>query len=475
MLGLLASGLLGLLGCASTPRPDFSLLYRQRATVAQRPPIIVVPGVMGSRLARPGGREIWPGRIPALLTGRSFRELALPVSGLEGSPSDPPLVAHGLFDEVGGHSFYRDLVHALEAYGHYRCRAPEEIDGMTDCVLLAWDWRLDFVDAARRIEYAVARLRAVRLDPELRVDVVAHSAGGLVARYYVRYGGRDVLDSDDPPAPDPRGHGIDRLVLIGVPNFGSIAAVQQAMFGKRFPLGRVGPEVLATFPGLPELFPNPRLDWMIETDGLPADIDLFSIATWREYRVGIYSAGASTRLRKRLGDGVEGERYQRALEAGFERALVRGERFQRAMAIPLERSAVAFYVFGSGCMPTPARCLVEREDGELAMRVRSEEIRHPLPGVDYRARMLEPGDGSVTKSSLLGLPSLVDGRPGPPVFPTTAAVFVCAPHESLSSNPTFLDNLLHVLLYRVPSIPAASPIGQAACPLSRAHGEEQGA
>ena len=126
-------------------------------------------------------------------------------------------------------------------------------------------------------------------------------------------------------------------------------------------------------------------------------------------------------------------------------------------------------------MPTPARCLGAREDGELAMRTRPEEIRQPLPGMDYRARMLEPGDGSVTKSSLLGLPSLVDGRPGPPVFPTTAAVFVCAPHESLSSNLTFLDNLLHVLLYRAPSLPAASPIGQAACPLWRAHGEEQGA
>ena len=410
---------------------------------------------MGSRLARSdGGGEAWPGRIPALLTGRSFRSLVLSVLEPDLVADRWPLDADGLFDELGGHSFYADLVRALETYGRYRCAPPESIAPSTDCVLFAWDWRLDFVDAARRLEEVVERLRRARLDPELRVDLIAHSAGGLVAHYYVRYGGRDALDTAAPPAPDPAGHGVDRLILIGTPSFGSIAAVQSAMFGKRFPLGRAGPEVLATFPGLPELFPHPRLDWMIEADGLPAALDLYSIATWRENRVGIFSPGARERLRRRIRGEAEVEHYIRAVSSGFERALARGERFQRALAIPIGRTPVRYYVFGSGCVPTPARCLVERTDGELALRGRPEEIRRPLPGVDYRARMIEPGDGSVTKSSLLGLPSLVDGRPGSPVFPVTAPIFVCAPHENLSSDPTFLDNLLHVLLYRDSPPPA---------------------
>ncbi|MFN7943098.1 MAG: hypothetical protein U0X73_16015 [Thermoanaerobaculia bacterium] len=406
---------------------------------------------MGSRLVRvDSGREVWPGRLSALVTGRSFRALSLPVLDPDPVADRPALTPGGIFDELGGHAFYSDLVRALGDYGHYRCEPPESIDAATDCVLLSWDWRLDFVEAARQLEGVVERLRQVRLDPELRVDVIAHSAGGLVARYYVRYGGRDVLDAEVPPPPDSGGHGIDRLVLIGTPNFGSIAAVQQAMFGKSFPLGLAGTEVLATFPGLPELFPHPRLDWMIEADGLPAAIDLFAIATWRDNQVGIFAPAARQRLRDRLRDDAEVDRYLRAAAASFERALRRGERFQRALAIPLERTDVGFYVFGSGCIATPARCLVEREGGALALRSRPEEISHPLPGIDYAARMLEPGDGSVTKSSLLGLPSLVDGRPGPAVFPITAAVFICAPHESMSSDPTFLDNLLHVLLYRGP-------------------------
>lgn len=438
-------------GCAGARRADFSLLYSQRAAVARRPPVIVIPGVMGSRLIRAkDGREAWPGGISALLSGRSFRSLALPVDSSLPGAAERTLAPGGLFDELGGRSFYVDLVRALETYGHYRCVPPASIDTSTDCVLLSWDWRRDFVETASRLGEVVEALRRVRLDPDLRVDIVAHSAGGLVARYYALYGGKDVLGSPTHPAPDPAGHGVDRLILIGTPNFGAIAAVRQAMFGRRFILGGAGPEVLATFPGLPQLFPHPRLDWAIEADGLPADLDLFSITTWRDNRVGIFAPTAKQRLRRRLGNGARLDAYFHALESGFERALVRGERFQLALATPVEKSDVGYYVFGSGCFATPARCLVEREGGELILRDRPESIQHPLAGVDYRARMVEPGDGSVTKGSLLGLPSLVDGRPGPPVFPVSAAVFICAPHETLSSDPTFLDNLLHVLLYRAP-------------------------
>lgn len=66
-----------LAGCAAVPHADFSRLYSQRAGVARRPPLIVIPGVMGSRLVRvDSGREVWPGRLSALVTGRSFRALS---------------------------------------------------------------------------------------------------------------------------------------------------------------------------------------------------------------------------------------------------------------------------------------------------------------------------------------------------------------------------------------------------------------
>ena len=41
-------------------------------------------------------------------------------------------------------------------------------------------------------------LRRLQGDPTLKVDIVAHSAGGLVARYFVRFGAVDTLHEVEP-------------------------------------------------------------------------------------------------------------------------------------------------------------------------------------------------------------------------------------------------------------------------------------
>ncbi len=76
-----------------------------------------------------------------------------------------------------------------------------------------------------------------------------------------------------------------------------------------------------------------------------------------------------------------------------------------------------------------------------------EEIRHPRRGVPYPALMVEPGDGSVTKASLLARDSL-DPKVARSGFPIASATLVCARHEDLTANATFQDNPLNVLLYR---------------------------
>jgi len=62
--------------------------------------------------------------------------------------------------------------------------------------------------------------------------------------------------------------------------------------------------------------------------------------------------------------------------------------------------------------------------------------------------MLEPGDGSVTKASLLARDSL-EPSAARSDFPIAWSVFVCEPHQNLSANATFRDNLLNTLLYGV--------------------------
>jgi hypothetical protein len=80
--------------------------------------------------------------------------------------------------------------------------------------------------------------------------------------------------------------------------------------------------------------------------------------------------------------------------------------------------------------------------------------------------MLEPGDGEVTKPSLLARQSLdpTVSRSDDVFFPLAYAFFLCGDHERLAGNINFQDNLLKVLLERGrswenPTSPAAGNLG----------------
>ncbi|MDX8404903.1 MAG: hypothetical protein R8K50_01980 [Mariprofundus sp.] len=96
---------------------------------------------------------------------------------------------------------------------------------------------------------------------------------------------------------------------------------------------------------------------------------------------------------------------------------------------------------------TPARCLIERVDGKVAIRLNPKNIVHKIKGIDYEKLMLEPGDGRVTKPSLLARNAL---DPSVPVrdelFPLAYSLFLCEEHSRLTGNINFQDNLLNVLL-----------------------------
>ena len=63
LAALLADSLAALLaaGCATAQRPDFPALYGHADPVNLQPPVVIIRGLMSSRLAQPSGREVWPG------------------------------------------------------------------------------------------------------------------------------------------------------------------------------------------------------------------------------------------------------------------------------------------------------------------------------------------------------------------------------------------------------------------------------
>jgi len=79
---------------------------------------------------------------------------------------------------------------------------------------------------------------------------------------------------------------------------------------------------------------------------------------------------------------------------------------------------------------TPARIVIEPQAGRSLARLFPQDVLHKVIGVDYSRLMLEPGDGEVTKPSLLARQALN------PVAPRNDALFFRLPMPSFSARTT---------------------------------------
>jgi pimeloyl-ACP methyl ester carboxylesterase len=443
-------------GCAAR-QPELTRLYRD-ATGPPRP-VILVPGVFGSRLRnRSTGELVWGS------TGGLFRSLyrpaeegadllELPVDATNPLENRDALEPDGIFDRVAGRDFYADLLRTLREAGRY---TPGDLDDPRpgeDLFAFDYDWRRDPVESAGRLAEAIERVLRARGDPEGKVDIVAHSLGGLVARYYIRYGGEDLLD-DPEPTPTLRGaRRIHRLVLIGAPNAGTLDALRSLLEGVRL-VRRLPAEAIFTMPSAFALLPRPAEPIVIDESGEAISVDHLDIATWERFGWSVFDpereAERCERALRQLGEEEGAARCAMEREA-YRRygawALRRARRFIEALEAPAALpDPVRYAAFGGDCTLTPARVAVVEEEGGYRTYFDPESLPREIRSEEMESRMLAPGDGSVTRKSLLGLGTRGEAAAAPIQF--EAAVFVCETHRHLTENATFQDNLLHLLLER---------------------------
>jgi pimeloyl-ACP methyl ester carboxylesterase len=449
-VGVVLAGL-ALAACGATPRPDLRRLYDFGMTSAAQPPVIVIPGILGSRLKdAQTGAELWPGSLWGVVLGTK-EHLALPFDPATLAPI-AEAAPDGLFEAALGTDFYGEILRTLEHSGGYRRTQPGT--PVADAherhyYVFAYDWRQDNVRTAAKLDALIEQIRRDYGDSRLKVDIVAHSMGGLVTRYFLRYGAQDVLPilhRDDFRVPDAGAGKVRTAILLGTPNLGSASSLHGFIEGADVGLRRIPTEVLATMPSVFQLFPHPINDWLIDAHGRPLDQDVFDVGLWRRFEWSVFGADALARLHER-----HDAAYVAALQRLFEAHLERARRFVWSLSVRPEKDAgVRIVVFGGDCQLTPARLVVEEIDGASAVRLYPDDIERPVAGVDYGRLMLEPGDNQVTKPSLLAREKLdpTAERHRWLFFPLAYSFFLCEEHQRLTGNISFQDNLLNVLLSR---------------------------
>jgi len=402
------------------------------------PPLIFIPGAFGTTL-QDGRRERWPSSTLKLLFSR-YEDLAMAIDANGESASPEPLRPSGVMREGLGFDFYGRLLDALTQIGGYELVAAGSPPPSKRRALYVYthDWRRDNPSLTPGLEQLIAQIRLDHGAPKLRVDMLGHSNGGVLAAWFVRYGvARPAAQGATIPVRPGRST-VGRLFLLGTPLRGTIQPVLAHLRGEEIGLRRIPPEVLATCPGPLQLFPHPDECWLIDREGNETAADLFDDETWRTYRWSIFAPQAQDRIVAQHGGGRAGRDYLERLERYFARQLRAGQAFMRALSQPAGPLEVPTYLFGGDCSPTLARLLLDtRGSYPRALERAPSKPRD----IDYAAVMQEPGDTVVTRRSMTG-----QAQGLAPALARTPAMFLCAEHRTLSGEPVLLDNLLHALL-----------------------------
>jgi pimeloyl-ACP methyl ester carboxylesterase len=444
----LAALLLLLLAACSPTRPNLARLYTDITDDPDQPPVIVIHGLAGATLVdAKTHKQFWPATLGALAFGDFSKLAQMSVEDREGEG----LVPGTLMYDVVGVDFYGELLKTLEGVGRFAKGTPGQPvgDQRRRYYVLVYDWRKDNLVAVRKLHALIEQIRRDYDDPKLRVDIIAHSNGGLVTSYYLRYGPRE-LPAEGPFQPwDEGDKRIRRVVMLGTPALGAVSSLERLMYGTRMGLHMVPVEVMATFATPFQALPHPRTFPILDPQGAVVPIDIYDAAQWRQRHWGVYAPEVIERVRASAAGAEAGERAVAELHATFERNLARGKRMQLALSAPFPAEGVQLVTFGGDCEVTPGHGVLLPDANGGRVVFRPGQVPSRARGrVDYEKLMLEPGDGLVTRSSQTARRPLGAASDDFHVLPVRGSFFLCESHGRLTHNLYFQDNLLYFLLSR---------------------------
>jgi pimeloyl-ACP methyl ester carboxylesterase len=435
---------------AATPTPTPPPYKEKR-------PIIFIPGVLGSRLINSDtGENVW-----VKITRSKDDDLRLPMTPNLAANRDK-LVATQVVDKIKlikyfpQISVYHELFGFLDASGYKRGDWDNpHLDGALGdrdtYYLFAYDWRRDNVESAHRLLQEIEKLRAKLGKPDLKFDILAHSMGGLVIRYAAMYGKADI-----PENPKPAWDGskyFNKIFLFGTPNDGSMQAFDAVNEGYSVPIlggkrhiGVLNKEVALSSPAAFELLPHGDALRFYDEDLKLMKIDIYDPAVWKTYK---WSAAFDEQYLSTLSkiNLLQVERY-------FIAVLNRAKKFNAALeAKSAPPAQMKFMTYGSDCKSTLDGAIIYREKDAIEWKTltKGDSFRNSrgekVPDDKVKQVIYAPGDGSVTKRSLLAQIFSLPGKLVGTLLPNSTDPYItCEAHANLLNNKVLQGEFLQEVL-----------------------------
>jgi hypothetical protein len=447
-----------LLGCSRSVS-NIEQTYRPDARRAQSraSSIVFVPGIMGVELLDSrDGRSVWGKFLQPGEDGSQIYEIALPFA--QGRPVAElrdaivpggellfaeldlgsvalhargyPGILEGLFQSLVDHGTHHRRTHAI---------SRSDVEAGRDPIIgFGYDWRRELANETERLHAVVlaASEERLRRTGNARVDIIAHSMGTQLVRWYLRYGTAPVpIDGSLPELTWAGVEHVERVLLVGPPNLGSARALEEILEGSHVnPFVPNYPSaVVATFPGGYELLPRPDDGLVIWADtGEP--VELYDVAVWERLSWGPFAEDQDDALRRLLPETGSREERLAIVREHVAACLRTAETFHRALDRPARPpESVRIHSFVGDAHETKAILRVDRDSGSI----------------EWAAEDL--GDGTVTRTSALSH-SHADPEVHPRIFPHSVH-FNRADHLSMPGDPEFLNQALYLLL-EAPDPPA---------------------
>jgi len=451
-------------------------------------PVIVIPGLEGTEILQKDGSHAW-----FSIHRGSGDDLRLPVQSPVLSRNRDSLRPGDIIRKVDVKllpdiEVYQGVVDALESKGYTEASwsNPKAYDSF---YVFPYDWRRDNVENAQLLMQRILAVKSRLRRPQLKFDIIAHSMGGLIARYAAMYGSADLGAGDPVPTWAGAAH-INKLMMFGTPNQGAFAAFNALLNGEPIIASRKLPfiddfraEDVFTEPSVYQLLPHQSTARFLDDELKPMSVDIYDPNTWYKYKWGAISdpkflsklkdAPALARTdpdikpkpftKGNADDRLISQTTSSQAKAYFTAALLRAKRFAAALDAVSRKQPIPIYIYGGNCAQTMDGAIILKgeKNGQWETVIDARDVKtaggRAMKKDEVRAAIYSLGDGRVTQQSLLDASKPPEANAKIEFFgqsyPVTSSFFTCGSHTKLFLEKPIQDSFLSALVVTKQAMP----------------------